>query len=56
VAAIPSEWATGDDVHRLETAVLDRSAEVHDLIESVRVNARAPFEDWLAAKLSIPPN
>lgn len=46
MAAIPSEWASADELARLATAILARRAVVRDLIESVRLSARVPFENW----------
>jgi len=46
IAAIPSQWATGDELDRLQAAILDRRSKVRDLIETVRLSPRAPFENW----------
>ena len=46
IAAIPPEWATSGDLNRLQAAILDRRCKVRDLIESVRLSPRAPFQNW----------
>ncbi len=53
-AAIPPEWATSGDRDRLQTAILDRRSKVRDLIESVRLSPRAPFENWGSAPVATP--
>jgi hypothetical protein len=52
MAAIPPEWATSGDLDRLQAAILDRRSKVHDLIESVRLSTRAPFENWCSVAVA----
>jgi len=54
MAAIPSPWASPDDLAGLEAAILGRRPKVRDLIESVRLSPRAPFENWRSAPAAIP--
>ncbi len=54
MAAIPPEWATGDDLAQLQGAILDRRSKVRDLIESVRLSPRAPFENWRSDTTTMP--
>ena len=46
MAAIPPTWVTPAELAGLKNAILDRRRKVHDLIESVRLSTRAPFENW----------
>ena len=54
MAAIPPEWATASDLDRLQAAILDRRFKVRDLIESVRLSPRAPFENWRSETIITP--
>lgn len=52
MAAVPREWATPEELADLENAILNRRHKVRDLIESVRLSPRAPFENWRCAPLA----
>ncbi|MGH9476165.1 MAG: hypothetical protein ACRD1C_07515 [Terriglobales bacterium] len=54
MAAIPPEWAAADELACLEACILTRRAIVRDLLESVRLSRRAPFENWRSASAAIP--
>lgn len=54
MAAIPSEWATPEELAGLEAAILVRRHKVRDLIEAVRLSPRAPFANWRPISIVAP--
>lgn len=55
MAAIPPSWATGGELAQLQAAILDRRPRVRNLIESVHLSPRTPFENWRSAPTALPP-
>lgn len=54
MAGIPAEWSSAEELARLEASILARRTVVRDLIESVRLSARAPFENWRSSPATMP--
>ncbi|MGH9533458.1 MAG: hypothetical protein ACRD2E_01215 [Terriglobales bacterium] len=50
-AAIPSEWASADEVVHLGAAIVARRRVIRDLIEPVRISPRAALSGGVPKQL-----